>query len=271
MPRSRYPAYWLLLVALLAGCGTTRISDSPRTATEMLLISQAVDYAVAKMDFTPLNGQPVFLDTSPLEKEVVDKGYVISLVRQQLLAPGALLQEDRGRAVYVIELRTGAIGTDRHSVMVGTPAVSLPSVVPGLPTSIPEIALVKRSDQRGVAKIGVFAYNRVTGRAVWQSGTLEASSQIKDTWVFGAGPYTRGTIRQHTELAGEPIPTIPLTNELFGHKGEKAEKTPAPTAGTIGKEQFFPGNTVPAPPLPVPAALMGVTGGAILAETPLLR
>ncbi len=247
------------------------MSDSPRAATEMLLVSQAVDYAVAKVDFTPLSGQPVFLDTNPLEKDVVDKGYVISLVRQQLLAHGALLQEDRGRAVYVVELRVGAIGTDRHSVMLGTPAVSLPSVVPGLPTSIPEIALVKKSDQRGIAKIGVFAYNRITGRAVWQSGTLEASSQIKDTWVFGAGPFTRGTIRPHTEIAGEPIPSLELPTELFGQKGEKVEKTPAPTTGTTGKEQYFPHHAAPAPPLPVPAALMGVTGGAILADTPLLR
>ena len=46
----------------------------------------------------------------------------------------------------------GVLGTFLHrSVMIGTPAVTLPSVVPGIPTSIPEIALVKKSDQRGVA------------------------------------------------------------------------------------------------------------------------
>ncbi len=271
MTRSRTIASWLLLAALLSGCGTTKMTDSPRAATEMLLVSQAVDYAVAKIDFTPLSGQTVFLDTSALEKDVVDKGYVISLVRQQMLAHGALLQEERWRAVYVVELRAGAVGTDRHSVMVGTPAVSLPSVVPGIPTSIPEIALMKKSDQRGVAKIGVFAYNRVTGRAVWQSGTLEASSQIKDTWVFGAGPFTRGTIRQHTELAGEPLPTLPLPTDLFGQKGEKVDKEVAPTSGTTGKEQYFPNDGLPAPLQPVPAALMGVTGGTILADRPLIR
>ena len=219
----------LCLVLLLAGCGTTKMTDSPRAATEMLLTSQAIDYSVAKLDFTPLAGQPVFLDTSALEKDVVDKGYLISTVRQQLLAHGALLQEDRWRAVYVVELRAGALGTDRHSVMVGTPAVTLPSVVPGLPlTSIPEIALVKKNDQRGVAKIGVFAYNRVTGRAVWQSGTVESNSQLKDTWVFGAGPFTRGTIRQRTEIAGEPLPNLANPAELFSHKGDKEQPNRAP-------------------------------------------
>ncbi len=253
---------------MLAGCGTTKMTDSPRAATEMLLTSQAVDYAVAKIDFTPLSGQTVFLDTTPLDKDVVDKGYLISTVRQQLLAHGALVQEERWRAVYVVELRAGAIGTDRHSVMVGTPAVSLPSVVPGIPTSIPEIALVKKNDQRGVAKIGVFAYNRVTGRAVWQSGAVESSSQQKDTWVFGAGPFSRGTIRQGTELVGEPIPDIANPTNLFTHK---TPKEPTPSAGNGGKEQYFPGNEVPGPPPVIPAALIGVTGGAILADRPLLR
>jgi hypothetical protein len=236
----------------------------------MLLVSQAVDYAVAKIDFSPLAGQTVFLDTSALEKDVSDKGYLISTVRQQLLAHGVLLQEERWRALYVVELRAGAIGTDRHSVMVGTPAVTLPSVVPGLPvTSIPEVSLAKKSDQRGVAKIGVFAYNRITGRAVWQSGIVEANSQLKDTWVLGAGPFTRGTIRKRTELAGEPLPTLAsLTNpaDLFGR--QKGEKELSELTAT---EQFFPNNTVPPPPLPLPAAALGITGGPIIADKPLLR
>ena len=256
----------LLLVLLLTGCGTTKMTDSPRAATEMLLVSQAVDLAVAKLDFSPLSGQAVFLDTAALEKDVVDKGYLISVVRQQLLAHGALIQEERFRAVYVVELRAGAVGTDRHSVMIGTPAVALPSIVPGLPaTSIPEIALAKKSDQRGVAKIGVFAYNRVTGRAVWQSGAVESSSQIKDTWVFGAGPFTRGTIRQRTELAGEPLPDLANPVELFG----KNQKEPGP--GPTAKEQYFPNSDLPAPSVPIPAAAVGVTGGAIFADKQLLR
>lgn len=150
--------------------------------------------------------------------------------------------------------------------MIGTPAVSLPSVVPGIPTSIPEIALVKKNDQRGVAKIGVFAYNRVTGRAVWQSGAVESSSQSKDMWVFGAGPYTRGTIRQGAELAGEPVPDLANPAELFAHKSPKEQ-----SSGGTGKEQFFPGNEAPGPQPVIPAALMGVTGGAILADRQVVR
>ena len=244
------------------------MTDSPRAATEMMLTSQAIDYAVAKIDFSALSEQTVFLDTTPLDKDTVEKGYLVSTVRQQLLAHGALLQEDRWRAVYVVELRAGALGTDRHGVMLGTPAVSLPSVVPGLPTNIPEIAFLKKNDQRGVAKIGVFAYNRVTGRAVWQSGLVDSSSQQKDTWFLGAGPYSRGTILKRSELAGETLPDITHPTELFTHKEAKAQ---ALTAAVAGKEHYYPGSEAPPPPTPIPAALAGVTGGTILADKLLMR
>ena len=139
----------LLLVILMTGCGTTRMTDSQRAATEMLLVSQAADNAVAQIDFSPLVGKTVYLDATGIEKEVIDRGYLVSIVKQQLVAAGALLHEDKMRAEYIVDLRSGGLGTDRHSVLVGTPAVQLPSVLPGIPTNLPEIALVKKSDQRG--------------------------------------------------------------------------------------------------------------------------
>lgn len=258
----------LLALPFIAGCGTTRTTDTGRAASEMLLVSQAIDQAVAQIDFSPLNGQMVFLDTTAVDKDVVDKGYLISLIRQQLLANGALIQEERSRSVYVVEVRSGGIGTDRHSLLVGTPAISLPSLVPGIPTgSIPELALIKRNDQRGIAKVGVFAYNRITGRALWQSGTVDGTSRSHDTWVFGTGPFSRGTIRQRTELAGEPLTTFPLTlfHPPLGSNGERTASND-PT-----HEQFFPiSNLVPAPP-PIPSGMLGVTGTAALVNRPIIR
>ncbi|MDB5306013.1 MAG: hypothetical protein JWO38_215 [Gemmataceae bacterium] len=264
--RARVGPGLLALLLATSGCGTTRMTDTNRAASEMLLISQAVDHAVAKIDFTPLAGQPVFLDTSAVDKDTVDKGYLVSVVRQQLLAYGALVQEERFRAVYVVEIRSGGLGTNRHSLLVGTPAMSLPTIVPGLPSaSVPELALVKRSDQRGVAKIGVFAYNRISGRALWQSGTVDATSHSNDTWVFGAGPFSRGTIRQRTELAGEPLPTFPLM--LFKQPGESDASTPSGPS----REQFFPAGTTIPPSSPIPAAILGVTGAAALGDLPVVR
>lgn len=242
------------------------MTDTTRAATEMLLVSQAADNAVAQIDFTPLAGKTVFLDATGIpDKDVVDKGYLVSLVRQQLVAAGALIQDEKPRAEFVVDLRSGGLGTDRHSMLVGTPAVQLPSVLPGIPTSLPEIALLKKNDQRGIAKIAVFAYSRVTGRALWQSGSVEAESRANDTWVFGAGPFSRGSIRKRTELAGEPLPTIPTT--FFG---SNAPPEVQQAGGPLG-EQYFPNYQAPVPPPVIPAGVMGVTGAAPLATTPVVR
>ena len=195
---------FLIFLCPLVGCGTTRVTDTQRTATEQLLVSDAVDQAVSQLDFRSLSGKPVYFDPQYLEG-TVDRGYVISSLRQQLLSSGAILIEDRTKAIYVVEARAGGVGTDRHSLLLGVPQMNVPTLLPGQPYQIPEIPLAKKTDQKGVAKIGVFAYNRLTGRPVWQSGIVHAASSARDTWVLGLGPFQRGTIRDGTEFAGQAL------------------------------------------------------------------
>jgi hypothetical protein len=216
------------LAGLASGCGTTRMTDSLRSGSEMRLISQAIDMAVARLSFTELAGKPVFLDTQYLDG-TVDKGYLISSLRQRILADGALLQESREKATFVVEARSGGVGTDKYSLLVGMPAMSLPNVLPGVPTSIPEIALIKKSDQQGIAKIAVFAYNRQTGKALWQSDVVESMSNLKDTWFFGAGPYRRGSIQRDSEFAGESIPKLPAALHVFPGGADPMPTPPAVT------------------------------------------
>ena len=56
---------WVLLAAALlvaVGCGTTRERD----ATNQLVMSDAVDRSIRAIDFRPLAGRKVYLDTSYL-------------------------------------------------------------------------------------------------------------------------------------------------------------------------------------------------------------
>jgi hypothetical protein len=145
-------------------------------------------------------------------------------------------------------------------MLVGTPAIQIPSVLPGLPTNIPEIALVKKNHQRGVAKIAVFAYNRITGRALWQSGMAESVSRANDTWFMGAGPFSDGSIRQQVELSGQPLPSFPDIMKN-GH----------PSSPTLPGEQLYLNSQVPPPPPPVPASVLGVTGAAVISDRPVVR
>jgi hypothetical protein len=201
-----------VVACLAAGCGTTRSTDTARAATEQLLVSKAIDHSVSRLDFRFLSGQKVFFDPQYLDG-VVDKGYLVSTLRQHLAACGCLLMEDRGKATYVVEARSGGVGTDRSTLLVGVPQMNVPAIVPGQPSQIPEIPLAKRTDQTGVAKVGVFVFNRETGERVWQSGTLEAKATSKDVWVFGTGPFQKGDVRLGLSDVTDFLPINPFEEE----------------------------------------------------------
>jgi hypothetical protein len=177
-----------------------------------LLISNSIDNSVSRLDFRLLAGRRVYLDPQYLDG-ITDKGYLISSLRQQLLACGCLLQEDRKKATYVVEARAGSVGTDRSDSLIGIPQMSIPAVLPGVPGAmIPEMALAKKSNRRAVAKVAVFAYNRVTGDPVWQSGTMQAVSFERDRWLCGAGPFRRGSLQRGTEFEDQRY-IVPLLDK----------------------------------------------------------
>lgn len=209
----------LLIFCLIAGCGTTK----SYTATEQLLMSDAVDSTISKIDFRPLNSQRVFLDTTyvaasgkpipgvPATSNLVTSDYVISGIRQQMVAAGCLLVEKREDADIICEARCGALGTDGHSVIYGIPASNgfgaagnLLSGVPAIP-AIPEISLAKRELKSAASKVAVFAYTRDTHEPVWQSGIAQAGANARDTWFMGIGPWQYGTIYRGTRFAGKRI------------------------------------------------------------------
>lgn len=228
----------LAVILTLVGCGTTKWTDTSRSATEQLLISDAMDRAVSQLDFRALAGKEVWLDTRPLEK-ATDSAYLISTLRQHMLASGCILKEKEADAKYVVEVRTGAVGTDHHELMYGVPRVDVPALIPvsgvGVPPNIPEIKLVTRTDQRAVVKLAVFAYNRETGRPVWQSGIAPVESTAKAIWVFGAGPFQRGNIYGGTSFAGDKL-NIPLA-DLGESDGETASVSVADEAYFIEQRE----------------------------------
>ena len=216
--------YWLLILLLLfgcwTGCGTTKWSDTSRTATEQLLISDSVDRAVSQLDFRAIAGKKVYLDDAYV-KNITDTAYLVSSLRQHILASGAVLKEKREEADYVVEVRAGAVGTDRHDVLFGIPQTTIPIIASTATTNttIPEIAFARRTDQRAVAKVAVFAYNRQTGRPIWQSGVVPSESKAKAFWIAGAGPFQQGAIYGGTKFAGNRV-NIPLVDPMGAHDAD---------------------------------------------------
>lgn len=232
------------LLGMLSGCGTTK----EQMATQQLLLSDAVDRSVSTIDFRPLCGEKVFLDTSYLKAAkadpLVNADYVTSSLRQQIMAAGCLLQEEKGEADIIIEARIGTLGADDHRVTFGIPENnalgSAASLVPGAPQlpQVPEIAFARRDARESAAKLAAFAYDRESRKAVWQSGISQSRSTARDTWVMGIGPFQAGSIRKETLLAGNKL--MKLGREETGSPPESFDRPPVDYTAEIRYEDGWP-------------------------------
>jgi len=209
----------LVAAALTLGCGTT----TQRVATEQLLVSDAIDEAVAQIDFSHLAGTKVFLDTTYLKSDKksgsVNTNYVISSLRQQLTTAGCQIFDSRNEVDIIVEPRVGAMGTDGHKVAYGIPKTgglsAAAAALSGSPVAaIPEISFAQSDAQSGIAKLVVFAYDQQTRQPVWQSGTAKAESNSTSTWVLGAGPFQKGTVYDTTRFAGRELNNVGHGNVL---------------------------------------------------------
>ena len=193
------------LLALGAGCGSTKVTGTPRTGTEQLLLTNAWDKALQKVDFRALTGVPVYLDTANVT--AIDQGWVVSSLREAMLTQGVLIREKREQAQFIVEARVGAYGTDDDSFLVGIPQTTIPPTVTGIPTgSIPEIPLIKRSRQQAVAKLAIFAYDRASGQLVWQSGTSSTRPTPRTSSSGGSARSSRARSRKGPRSSGSRSP-----------------------------------------------------------------
>lgn len=256
-------AFWFGgVILLLAGCS----AGKQRLATEQLVVSDSVDRSVARIDFGPLRGQRVFLDTKYMLASrpagFVSPEYVISSLRQQMMAYDVRLMDKIEDADIVVEARCGVLGSDGHDVSFGIPAGNAASSAATafagtpVPPILPEISLAKRMDQLGATKVAVFAYDKESKAPIWQSGISTSMSTAKDFFVLGVGPIQRGSVYGGTRFAGDPLKPfdpIALARQLpdpvaaFRHEREVAPAGYAEQqAGNFGEswpqESPLPGN-----------------------------
>lgn len=224
------------LIGHMAGCA----AGKQRLATEQLVISDSVDRTVAKIDFSPLSGRRVYLDTKYMTNSkplgFVSPDYVISSLRQQMMAYDVRILDKPEEADIIVEARCGVLGNDGHDVAFGIPAgnaaASAATALSGtpMPPILPEISLAKRMDQLGATKVAVFAYDKETKEPIWQSGISTSISTAKDYWVLGIGPIQRGSIYGGTRFAGDPLkPFNPIPSIAF------APRLPNPVAAFQGE------------------------------------
>ncbi len=179
-------AAWCLTgVAVLGatGCRTTvRVTDTPQTGSQQLLLNESVDAAVRCIDFAPLAGRWIYFDTAKLED--TGDGYLVYRIREEMGLSGVRLAHTRDEAEVIVEAGLAAYGTDSHSAIFGVTETD----------QFPEFNLCVRDTQFGVAKLSMFAVEQETGAVIWHSGPKRADGYQRIRKVLGAGPFIDGTV-----------------------------------------------------------------------------
>jgi hypothetical protein len=185
----------------VAACTTERSSVPQRTATEQLLISTAADRAAAELSLTIPKNTKIFIDRQYFQG--YDEGYALNAIRTQFLKRGLALVDDRKNAEAIVAVASGALSTDSKALLIGIPALTLPFFPIGTSLSVPEIALFKTAQDKGVAKFVATGYDARTGKLIattdpqygishltnhtvllffsWQSGDLLPASVDKNS------------------------------------------------------------------------------------------
>lgn len=209
MRKRLLPGVACAALCITVGCSSTKTSNTARTSQEQLLISNAVDQSLDKVDFAAFQGTAVFLDEKYLD--CVDKPYVVGSIRHRIVHSGARLVTKPEEADVIVEARSGGVGTSTTEKFWGIPEISLP--IP-LPISTPEIKFVSKSSQSGTAKLGLVAYDAKTRQLLGDGGVSLARSDDNNWYVLGMGPYQDGTVRSEINegiRVGGKTPT-PLPN-----------------------------------------------------------
>ena len=196
-----------VLIALFStGCTTIKMTGTPRTGTEQLLLTGTWDSALAQVDFSSLTGTKVYLDSQHIT--VVDKDWIISTIRRTMIEQGLLLAEKKENAQTILEVAFGAYGTDERDRKFGLPGFALsPSLTTGAALtssgSSTSLTFSQTSQQDAVVKATLFAYDAKTGRLVWEAAPLLNAQGVRDHFVMGSGPYRMSSRPEVTQYPSE--------------------------------------------------------------------
>ncbi len=159
---------------MLGGCVTRKTTDTPRSATEQLLLSTATDRALHSANLMLFANRKVFLDATYFDS--YDSKYVLGAIRDALSRAGALLQDTAATADIIIEARSGALATDNSATFFGIPNLAVPIPLAGS-VGIPEVPFYKVEHQHSVAKIALFAFAKTSREHIYSSGSLAGKSR----------------------------------------------------------------------------------------------
>lgn len=161
----------IIFGSLLSACSSTqKITNSVRTATEQLLITEAVSRSLPQqrdISFPIPRGSTVKLDIAGL---TADKDIVKAIVTGWLGLHGYIVQDDN--ASHRISIVVDSLGTELSTNFFGIPPIQASLI----PISVPELSLYKAENQAGYARFHFDTFELPSGRFLASSSPFLANT-----------------------------------------------------------------------------------------------
>lgn len=168
-----------MMLLLLSACALSREqSKTSRTATEQLLVSQALERSLSRVSVPLPDGSSVAVETAGLKD--TDTAFTRELVASRLASLGVSVQKKEEEASYLVRVIIQTLGTDQEISFFGMPPVT--SVL--LPFALPELAIYKHMHQRGVVRLRLEVFERATGRFITWTRWYEGSTYFNQYTLF---------------------------------------------------------------------------------------
>jgi len=163
----------------ILGCSAATPPPGGRlAANQQLLASEAVDRALAQIELPDFRGRKVYVDIgSPAGED--ETRYLHSAVVAAVAEHGGKVTPDLKVADYAVVVLGKAVGVEEDKTFFGIP--SLQSSF--LPVGLPEIALYKSTESKGIAKLETVVASRKGGHVV-RNGPVESQTWIKEKSVL---------------------------------------------------------------------------------------
>jgi hypothetical protein len=201
-------------ILLASGCSTTqRSTQSARTATEQLLISEAVTRSLASEagNLLPIPpGSSVLVDGSGFGGGGPDQALLQQMLIAWLGKQGYLIQTDAGKASHRVNVVVEALGTEFGGNFAGMPPVQSQLI----PFSLPELALFKSQYQTGYAKFHMNVYELPGGRLAGSTPSFMADSYYNNYTILFLISFTSTDLPHPAEIG--PFRTSPQRQKTPG-------------------------------------------------------
>lgn len=171
----------VLVLSLTSACSVGhKITHTPRTAIEQLLLTEATERSLSHPDFAPLPIPPESAVTLVVDGLTKDSDVLKRIVTGWLREQGYVVRGSQENATYRLEIMTKAFGTEFAQTFFGMPAFQ--SVL--IPFALPELALYKAQYETGYARYYMDIVDIATDRSMGPTPIYTGETYYNDYTIF---------------------------------------------------------------------------------------